>query len=86
VTLITRYLIAGIAAAGLLAFLQPLQAQPNLDNMFLEADTDQFDPGLPIGAQFPAIRAIYEGQEIDNIEQFFGDKGAIFLANRSVDW
>lgn len=85
-TLITRYLIAGLAAAGLLAFLQPLQAQSNLDNMFLEADTDQFDPGLPIGAQFPAIRAIYEGQEIDNIEQFFGDKGAIFLANRSVDW
>lgn len=83
---LTRYLIAGIAAAGLLAFMQPLQAQSNLDNMFLDEDTDQFDPGLPIGAQFPAIRAIYEGQEIDNIEQFFGDKGAIFLANRSVDW
>ncbi len=83
---LTRYVIVGAAAAGLLAFMQPLQAQPNLDNMFLEADTDQFDPGLPIGAQFPAIRAIYEGQEIDNIEQFFGDKGAVFLANRSVDW
>ena len=83
---LTRYLTAGFAAAGLLAFMQPLQAQPNLDNMFLDEDTDQFDPGLPIGAQFPAIRAIYEGQEIDNIEQFFGDKGAVFLANRSVDW
>ncbi len=83
---LTRYLTAGFAAAALLAFMQPLQAQPNLDNMFLDQDTDQFDPGLPIGAQFPAIRAIYEGQEIDNIEQFFGDKGAVFLANRSVDW
>ncbi len=83
---LTRYLIAGIAAAGLLALMQPLQAQPNLDNMFLEADTDQFDPGLPIGAQFPTIRAIYDGQEINNIEQFFGDKGAVFIANRSVDW
>ncbi len=83
---LTRYVIAGVAAAGLLASMQPLQAQPNLDNMFLDADTDQFDPGLPRGAQFPAIRAIYEGQEIDNIEQFFGDKGAVFLANRSVDW
>jgi hypothetical protein len=66
--------------------MQPLQAQPNLDNMFLEADADQFDPGLPIGAQFPVIRAIYDGQEINNIEQFFGDKGAVFIANRSVDW
>ena len=83
---LTRYVIVGVAAAELLAFMQPLQAQPNLDNMFLDQDTDQFDPGLPIGAQFPAIRAIYEGQEIDNIEQFFGDKGAVFLANRSVDW
>ncbi len=83
---LTRYLIAGIAAAGLFVLMQPLQAQSNLDDMFLEADTDRFDPGLPIGARFPAIRAIYEGQEIDNIEQFFGDKGAVFFANRSVDW
>ena len=83
---LSRYRTAGFAAAGLLAFMQPLQAQPNLDNMFLEEDTDLFDPGLPIGAQFPAIRAIYEGQEIDNIEQFFGDKGAVVLAMRSVDW
>ena len=83
---LSRYRTAGFAAAGLLAFMQPLQAQPNLDNMFLEEDTDLFNPGLPIGAQFPAIRAIYEGQEIDNIEQFFGDKGAVVLAMRSVDW
>ena len=41
---------------------------------------------LALGAQFPAIRAIYEGQEINDIEQFFGDKGAVFLAMRSVDW
>ena len=83
---LSRYRTAGFAAAGLLAFMQPLQAQPNLDNMFLEEDTDLFNPGLPIGAQFPTIRAIYEGQEIDNIEQFFGDKGAVVLAMRSVDW
>ena len=83
---LSKYLTAGFAAAGLLAFTQPLQAQPDLDNMFLEEDTDLFDPGLPIGAQFPAIRAIHEGQEIDNIEQFFGDKGTVFFAVRSVDW
>ena len=83
---VSRYLTAGFAAIALLALMQPLQAQPNLDNMFLDEDTDSFDPGLPVGAQFPAIRAIYEGQEIDNIEQFYGDKGTVFLAMRSVDW
>ena len=83
---LSRYLTAGFAAAGLLAFTQPLQAQPDLDNMFLEEDTDLFDPGLPIGAQFPAIRASYKGQEINNIEQFFGDNGTVFFAVRSVDW
>ena len=83
---LSRYLTAGLAIMGLLTLTQPLQAQPNLDNMFLDEDTDSFDPGLSIGAQFPAIRAIYEGREIDNIEQFFGDKGAVFLAMRSVDW
>ena len=83
---LSKYLAAGLAVLGLAAFMQPLQAQPNLDNMFLDEDTDSFDPGLPIGADFPAIRAVSEGQEIDNIEQFLGDKGAVFLAMRSVDW
>ncbi len=83
---LNKYLAAAVVASSLLAFLQPLQAQPNLDNMFLDEDTDSFDPGLPIGEQFPAIRAISAGQEINGIEQFFGDKGAVFLAMRSVDW
>jgi hypothetical protein len=83
---LNKYLTAVVVASSLLAFLQPLQAQPNLDNMFLDEDTDSFDPGLPIGEQFPAIRAISAGQEINDIEQFFGDKGAVFLAMRSVDW
>ncbi|MFL2546635.1 MAG: hypothetical protein ACJ0SL_04640 [Candidatus Rariloculaceae bacterium] len=62
-----EYLVAGLAVLGLAAFIQPLQAQPNLDNMFLDEDTDSFDPGLRIGADFPAIRAISDGQEINNI-------------------
>ena len=58
---LNRYLTAAVVASSLLAFLQPLQAQPNLDNMFLDEDTDSFDPGLPIGEQFPEIRAISAG-------------------------
>lgn len=58
----------------------------NPDDVFIDADTDDFDPGLPIGAAFPPIRALYEGQEITAIDQFIRDKGAVFIANRSVDW
>jgi hypothetical protein len=74
------------AAIGLATFSQALKAQPNPDEIFLDADTDSFDPGLPIGAQFPRIRAIYQGREIDDIDEFFGDRGLAFFALRSVDW
>ena len=83
---LSSVLLAGIAAAGLLAFSGSVLAQPNLDNMFLEADTDNFDPGLSIGEQFPAIRAIYNGQEITNPEQFMGERGLALFAVRSADW
>jgi hypothetical protein len=43
-------------------------------------------PSLPVGAQIPPIRALYQGEEITDIDQFIRDKGAVFLANRSVDW
>ena len=55
-------------------------------NMFISGDTDSFDPGLPVGAPFPAIRAMYQGQEITDIGQFIRNRGTIFIANRSVDW
>jgi hypothetical protein len=42
--------------------------------------------GLPAGAQFPEIRAIYQGREVIDIGQFFGDRGLAFFAVRSVDW
>ena len=55
-------------------------------NMFIAADTDSFDPGLAVGETFPAIRAIYAGQQLTSIQQFASDKGMVFIANRSVDW
>jgi hypothetical protein len=81
------FLVAGLALAAVES-IQPVLAQtgPNLDDMFLENDADTFDPGLPIGTRFPAIRALYQGEEITDIDQFIGDKGAVFIANRSVDW
>lgn len=78
-------LMAGLAVAGAFLFMAPITAQ-NLGNIFVPADTDAFDPGLAVGAQFPQIRALYQGQEITNVEQFMGEKGLVFFANRSVDW
>jgi hypothetical protein len=78
-------LLAGLALTGGYVLMGPLTAQ-NVGDIFVPEDTDAFDPGLPIGAQFPQIRALYEGREITDIDQFMGEKGAVFFANRSVDW
>ncbi len=55
-------------------------------DMFITEITDDFNPGMQIGDQFPVIRAMYEGEEITTIDRFIRDKGAIFIAARSVDW
>ena len=55
-------------------------------DMFVEADTDDFDPGVAIGSTFPAIQALYQGQEINDVQPFVQDKGMVFIANRSADW
>ena len=63
-----------------------LLEDPVTSGMFVSEDTDAFNPGLPIGARFPAIRALYMGQEITSIDQFMGERGAVFVAVRSADW
>jgi len=78
-------LLAGLVLAGTYVLFSPVAAQ-NVGDIFVPEDTDAFDPGLPVGARFPQIRALYQGREITDIDQFIGDKGAVFLANRSVDW
>ena len=55
-------------------------------DMFVEADTDDFDPGVAIGATFPNIRALYQGREVKDLQPFIHDKGMVFIANRSADW
>ncbi len=89
---ILSVLVSGfaIAVAGSFALMDPLlaqQGQPrNFDDIFIAEDSDSFDPGLSVGAQFPPIRALYQGREITEIDEFVRDKGAVFIANRSVDW
>ena len=83
-SLVTASLV--FVLAGIQVWQASVMAQPNLDNMFIAEDTDGYDPGLAIGAQFPSIRALYQGEEISSIDGFMGEKGAIFIANRSADW
>lgn len=63
-----------------------LLEDPLTSAMFISEDTDTFSPGLLIGARFPAIRALYMGQEITSIDRFMGERGAVFVAVRSADW
>ena len=63
-----------------------LEISGRFADMFVTEITDDFNPGLQIGDQFPAIRALYEGEEVMSIDRFIRDKGAIFIAARSVDW
>ena len=99
--MLKKILIGFIAVLGLALVAVMLDMSPNrlfgdskpkdteravTDNMFVSEDTDGFSPGLPAGGRFPAIRAVYQGQEINNIDRFVEDRGAVFIAVRSTDW
>ena len=79
-------MMADNAVAAVPEMPEFLELSGNFSNMFITDITDDFNPGLRVGDQFPAIRAMYQGEEITNIDPFIRDKGAIFIAARSVDW
>jgi hypothetical protein len=68
------------------AMPEGLEISGRFADMFITEITSDFNPGLQVGDTFPAIRALYEGEEIMSIDRFIRDKGAIFIAVRSVDW
>jgi hypothetical protein len=68
------------------AMPEGLEISGRFADMFITEITSDFNPGLQIGDAFPAIRAMYEGEEIMSIDRFIRDKGAVFIAVRSVDW
>ena len=79
-------MMADTASAEVPEMPEFLDMSGRFGDMFTTEITDDFNPGLQVGDQFPAIRAMYEGEEITTIDRFIRDKGAIFIANRSVDW
>jgi len=78
-----------VAGAGVYVFREPL-LERLVDrvtaDMFVAADEDPYDPGTALGERFPAIRAFHDGAEVSSVGAFMGERGMIFIANRSVDW
>ena len=92
----TLLIILGLPFAAVVLDIPPIKLfggkviglleDPLTSGMFVSEDTDGFSPGLPIGVQFPSIRALYQGREINSIDRFMGERGAVFVAVRSADW
>ena len=78
--------IAATETAEIPEMPEMLDMSGKFADMFVTEITGDFNPGLRIGDQFPAIRATFEGEEVKTIDRFIRDKGAIFIAARSVDW
>jgi len=77
-----------VAIAGYL-FREPLIesiSESLTADMFVEADTDAFDPGVPVGSAMPAIAARYDGRTVEDLSEFMGANGLVLFAVRSVDW
>lgn len=74
-----------LVVGGAFVFKDQLMGLMTQD-MFIAGDTDAFDPGPAIGETFPAIKAMYQNKEVNDIGEFFHDKGMIFITNRSADW
>jgi hypothetical protein len=87
--LLTAAFVLLVVAAGLYLFkaqLWDFTAKKLTADMFVQADTDSFDPGITVGEQFPDIHALYQGREVTDVGEFIHDKGMVFVANRSADW
>lgn len=87
--LLISVVVVALAALGVFAFREPIMGalvERLTSDMFVAADTDAFDPGVSVGSALPAIRARLDDREFTDIGAFMGERGAVLIANRSVDW
>lgn len=88
-TLITVTAILVLASLAFYLFREPLKqaAYDKLtEDMFVDSDSDSFDPGPALGSHFPGLRARYQGREISLLTELSGERGTILVASRSLDW
>ena len=89
-----KLLLIGLSALALLIVTVVVLREPLKDvgyeaitrDMFVDADTDGFDPGPALGSRFPGVTALYKGERVSLIEPFAGPRGTVFMASRSFDW
>ena len=81
----TTAIVLAVAILLLAPLLATAQTAKTKD-MFVAADTDSYDKGLPIGSTFPSLKALYRGEVVTDLRPFIHDKGMVFIANRSADW
>lgn len=87
--LIAIALVLLVLFTGGVVFKEPLMAwlgDAVTRDMFVSQDADTYDPGLAVGATFPAIHASFQGGDIYDVDQFIADRGLVFIAVRSADW
>lgn len=87
--LLVIVVLAVLASVAMYLFQEPLKEMAIdkiTSDMFIEGDTDAFDPGLPVGTSFPPILASIDGGTVTDVSQYSGSNGLVFIANRSVDW
>lgn len=88
-TLIVLAVVLGLALA-LLYKNQDKVRQAAYDrvteNMFVPADTDDFDPGPAIGSHFPGVHARYRDRVVRQLTDFAGPAGTVLVASRSMSW
>jgi hypothetical protein len=88
----TLMIVVGALAAlalGAYVFREPLMEalfERITADMFVQSDSDTFDPGAAVGARLPAIRASYGEEELTDATTLAGPRGLVLIANRSVDW
>ena len=79
-------IVAGATACGTGDSVRQAVADRLTADMFVEADTDAFDPGIAVGSALPTLRALHAGREVTNLDGMTGSRGTVFVVNRSVDW
>lgn len=87
--LLTVLAALAVTAVALYVFRAPLLeavAERLTQDMFVDADPDEFDPGLPVGSRLPPVRAMLGAETVPNLDRFAGPNGLVLVANRSAVW